>query len=183
LYRPGKGDLLYCRKVSFRKEMLMKKLMLLVGVLALCLSGCGSDERDQLISSAKDEIDKAGSNLDTIRENVQKWEKEKKETEKANLLKNAVNATAALSKNAQMFQAIKGRADRLEPSTPEQRKELVDKYRDRFASAIDEVNKKRIALNKTIAEAEKLPERAALAELKISLQKAQGDFENLVKQR
>lgn len=160
----------------------MKKLLLLAGVLAFFLPGCGTDERERLISSAKDEIDKAASNMASIKDNIVKWEKEKKVTEKTKLLKNAVDGTAALTKNAQVFQAIKGQADRLEPGTPDSRKELVDKWRDRFATAIDNVNKERIALNDTIARAEKI-NKADLAELKISLQKAQGDFENLVKQR
>lgn len=160
----------------------MKKLFLLAGVLAISLPGCGTDEREQLISSALDQINSATSNMAAIKDNVVKWEKEKKDTEKAKLLKNAVDGTTALTKNAQFFQAIKGKADKLEPGTPEARKELVDKYRDRFASAIESANKERLALNDAIAKAEK-KDKSSLAELKVSLQKAQGDFENLVKQR
>jgi hypothetical protein len=162
--------------------MPMKKLLLLAGALAIFLPGCGTDEREQLITSALDQINSAASNMTAIKDNVVKWEKEKKETEKNKLLKNAVDGTTALTKNAQFFQAIKGKADKLEPGTPESRKELVDKYRDRFALAIENANKERIALNDAIAKAEK-KDKASLAELKISLQKAQGDFENLVKQR
>ena len=160
----------------------MTKFLLLAGALAIFLPGCGTDERERLISSALDQINSAASNMSAIKENVLKWEKEKKESEKTKLLKNAVDQTAALTKNAQFFQAIKGQADKLEPGTPETRKELVDKYRDRFATAIDNANKERIALNDAIAKAEKT-NKTALSDLKINLQKAQGDFENLVKQR
>jgi len=162
----------------------MMKLLVLAGALAMAmvLPGCGTDERERLITQALDQLDSAANNLSTIKDNVVKWEKEKKETDKPKLLKNAVEATVALSKNAKDLQYIKGMADKLETGTPETRKEYVDKYRDRFASAIENVNKERIALTEAIARAER-KEKAPLAELKVSLQRAQGDFENLVKQR
>jgi len=159
----------------------MKKVMLFVGVLALLLPGCGTDERERLIADALDQINSAATNMATIRDNIVKWEKAK-ESERPKLLKSAIDGTQALSKNALAFQLIKGQADKLEPGTLESRKELADKYRERFAAAIENANKERIALNEAIARAEK-KEKAPLVDLKISLQKAQGDFENLVKQR
>jgi hypothetical protein len=169
--------------VSFRKEKLMKKLIGLASVMivALTLPGCGTDEREQLISSALDQINSAATNMAAIKDNVVKWEKAK-DNEKPKLLKNALESVTALSKNAQMFQLIKGKADKLEPLSPEDRKGFVDKYRDRFASAIENANKERVALNDAIARAEK-KEKTSLSDLKINLQKAQGDFENLDKQR
>jgi hypothetical protein len=169
--------------VCFRKEKLMKKMMGLAGVLSLAviLPGCGTDEREQYISAALDQIKSASDNMSAIKDSVVNWEKAKG-NEKNKHLKNALESVTALTKNAQNFQSIKGRADKLEPPTPEARKELVDKYRDRFASAIENANKERVALNEAIARAEK-KDKTSLAELKISLQKAQGDFENLVKQR
>ncbi len=169
----------------------MKNVLLPAAALAMAiiLPGCGSDEREQLIKSALVQIDSAKENMALIRDYVVKWENEKKEEEKTKLLKNAVELAGgvkdrlgALSKNALVFQNIKTQADKLEAGTPEDRKALVDKYRDRFASAIESANKERILLNEAIARAEK-KEKGPLAELKISLQKAQGDFENLVKQR
>jgi len=159
----------------------MKKVLLFAGALVLFLPGCGTDDRERLISDALEEIGKAAGNMAAIKDNIVKWEKANA-SEKPKLLKSAMDATQALSKNALMFQVIKGQADKLDPGAPESRKELVDKYRDRFASAIENANKERIALNEAIARAEK-KEKAPLADLKISLQKAQGDFENIVKQR
>jgi hypothetical protein len=161
--------------------MPMKKVLLFAGALVLFLPGCGTDEREKLIADALEEINKASGNMATIKENIVKWEKANV-SEKPKLLKSAMDATQALKKNALIFQLIKGQADKLEPGTPESRKELVEKYRDRFASAIESANKERIALNEAIARAEK-KEKAPLADLKISLQQAQGDFENIVKQR
>jgi len=159
----------------------MKKVLLFAGALVFFLPGCGTDDRERLISDALEEIGKAAGNMAAIKDNIVKWEKANA-SEKPKLLKSAMDATQALSKNALMFQLIKGQADKLDPGTPESRKELVEKYRDRFASAIENANKERIALNEAIARAEK-KEKAPLADLKISLQKAQGDFENIVKQR
>src|SRR5260370_8059273 len=136
--------------------MPMMKLLVLAGALAMAmvLPGCGTDERERLITQALDQLDSAANNLSTIKDNVVKWEKEKKETDKPKLLKNAVEATVALSKNAKDLQYIKGMADKLETGTPETRKEYVDKYRNRFASAIENVTKQPIPLPEPIARAE-----------------------------
>jgi len=161
----------------------MKKLFGFASVLsmAMFLPGCGTDEREQYISTALDQINSAATNMAAVKDNVVKWEKAK-DNEKAKLLKNAKDSVDALTKNAQNFQSIKGRADKLERPTPDEQKALVDKYRDRLASAIDNANKESMALNEAIARAEK-KDKNSLADLKVSLQKAQGDFENLVKQR
>ena len=161
----------------------MKKLFGFVSVLsmAMILPGCGTDEREQYISTALDQIKSAADNMAAIKDSIGKWEKAK-DNEKAKFLKNAQDSVTALVKNAQMFQAIKGKADKLERPTPDEQKALVDKYRDRFASAIENANKESMALNEAIARAEK-KDKNSLADLKISLQKAQGDFENMVKQR
>ena len=157
----------------------MKKLWILSGILALCLPGCGSDEREQLINKSIDQLNNAASNMATIKENIVKWEKGK-ENEKSKLLDIAEKSTVELQKSAKKLQEIKQQADKLEAPAPEDRKAFVDKFRDRYASAIEKVEKERIALNEVIARADK-NHKGSLATLKSKLQQIQGDFENLVK--
>jgi uncharacterized lipoprotein YehR (DUF1307 family) len=160
----------------------MKMLWILAAALALALTGCGGDERERLINRAIDQLTNAQTHMAAIKDSVLKWEKEKKQQEKLRLLQSAKDAAKAFRKTAKEFQKIKQEADKLDASTPEDRKTYVEKFRERFAQAIENVDKERLALNAAIARAEKTA-KGQLAELKSSLRDAQGDFESLAKQR
>jgi hypothetical protein len=167
-----------------REEMRMKKWIAWASavVVMVCLTGCGSDLREVLVGKAIDDLGKAASTIQGIRENVEKWEAETKDAEKKKFLDNAISATDTLKQVGQGFQGIKQATERLEPSSREQREELRRSFRDRLDKAIERLRKEQRSLNDAITRADGI-KKGALAELKEKLQQAQGEFEVLTKPR
>jgi len=165
----------------------MKKLIALVGTLgmALTFTGCGSDVREAVIAHAIESMNKAASGLGGIRENVEKWDKEKKDTEKTALLKKAVEGTSSLHTAAQGLQRVKQETLQLEPTPKEQREEYRTKYQDSIGKAVQRVKTEQDALNQALSQAEKNhpDQKTALTELKQKLQLAQAEFEMQAKQQ
>jgi hypothetical protein len=163
----------------------MKKLVVVGSLLSLVLTGCSSDEREGQISKTISELNKAASSLGNIRDNVEKWEKETKDSEKNRFLKQAMDGTETLKSVAQQLQLIKQTTDKLEPATKEQKEEYAQKHRNALGSALNNVNKEQTALNEALTRAEAANRNlaGALGELKQKLQLAQGEFEVLTKTR
>jgi hypothetical protein len=177
-----------CRvQVERFKELGMKKLTVLAGAFctALLLAGCSSDVREALIDGTIGSMNKAASSLTGIKDNVDKWDKEKKETDKNALLKKAIEGTNSLRTAAQGLLRVKQEAMQLEPATKEQREEYRKKYQERIAAATESVSRAQDGLNQALVNAEKNhpDQKTALTELKQKLQLAQAEFELQAKQQ
>jgi hypothetical protein len=165
----------------------MKKLIVPSGTfcLTLMVMGCSSDVRESLIARTRDNMTKAASNLSSIKENLEKWDKEKKEADKNALMKKAVEGTNNLRNVAQDLLRIKQETKQLEPATREQRDEYRQKYQASLASAAQRVLKEQEGLNQALVNAEKNhpDQKVALTELRQKLHLAQAEFELQAKQQ
>jgi hypothetical protein len=165
----------------------MKKLSARAAVIftVLTLSGCGSDLRETLISSAVGDMNKAAGSLSSIKENLEKLDKEKKNEDKVALLKKAAESTNTLRSAALGLQRVKQASLQLEPASKETRDEYREKYQDRLRAAVQRLEKEQKGLNEALIQAEKKhpDQKKELAELKQKLQLAQGEFELQAKQQ
>jgi hypothetical protein len=165
----------------------MKKLLVLAGTLCVTLTvcGCGSDLREDLINGTTESMNKASSTLVAIKENVEKWDKEKRDNEKTALLKKAAESTKSLHSAAQGLQRVREEAARLKPATDEVRDDYREKFKKNIAAAVERLDKETKGLNQALLQAEKNhpDQKAALTELKQKLQLAQAEFERQAKQQ
>lgn len=159
----------------------MKRAFWPVYSIVMCgLLGCGSDVRESLVVMAVKQVGDAATNLGNIKENVEKWEKETKDPEKARHIKTAIEATERLKRNGQTLQEIKQEAAKLDPISPEEKEELGKNFRKRLQTDVDRLSKEMNALNQTMARAEKAS-KSGIADLKQKLQVAQSEFEVLTR--
>ncbi|MBM4067909.1 MAG: hypothetical protein FJ271_03055 [Planctomycetes bacterium] len=148
--------------------------------MCLGLIGCSSDTRETLVSVAVKQMNDAASNMASIRQSVEKWEKEPKE--KAKYLKLAGDAAERLKKNGQAFQEIKQQADKLDVLTQQEKEEQAKTFEKSLRGALTTVTKEMAALNQTMARAEKV-DKTGISDLREKLRQAQSEFEVLSRQR
>lgn len=162
----------------------MRRGLWLCGMVAMTvgLAGCGSDMREVLVSTAVKQMNDAASNLASIRETVDKWEREKETKDKEKLIKSASETAERLKRNGQNFQEIKQQAEKLEPLSQQDKDELGKSFSKSLRGALDRVTKEMNALNETMARAEKVS-KTGIADLRQKLQHAQSEFEVLSRQR
>lgn len=148
--------------------------------MCLVLVGCGSDQRETLVSEAVKQMNEASGNMVSIRQSVEKWEKEPKE--KTKYLKAAGEAAERLKKNGQSFQFIKQQAEKLEALTQQEKDDLAKSFSKNLRGALDSVAKEMTALNATMARVEKT-DKTSISDLREKLRQAQSEFEVLSRQR
>jgi hypothetical protein len=165
----------------------MKKLIVLACTffLALTVAGCGGDQRADLIGRVLTNVNKASTSMTTIKENLEKLDKEKKDTDKAALVKKAIEGTNTLAAAAKELHQIKQESLTIEPASKEQIEEYRDKQRDAIRAAVKRVSEAQTAMNAALVHAEKNhpDQKNGLTELRQKLHVAQAEFELQVKQQ
>jgi hypothetical protein len=138
----------------------MKRLVQAGGVLGVCivLAGCGSDSREGLISDTITMMNQAATEVGLIQKAVGTAVKEVEggKSNKLNLAA-AMKAADKLKETGDKTLEIKARIEMVKAQiTDEDRKTYADNKREEINAAFKDLLAKQVALDKTLAEAEKL---------------------------
>ena len=156
----------------------------LVWLLPIGLVGCASDPREARINSAINYLTRAASDIREIKEKVADSIK-KAENKKlaAAPLKEAYTAIESLKNLAKEMQKVKQDIEALAASTSKDDSEaLAQKFRGKLTAEMTSIAEERLALEKTIREAEAI-EPGVAEELRSKLTEAEGNFVMLARHR
>ena len=167
----------------------MKRSFILGAALLSCslLAGCSSETHEGLISDTITLIEQAGSDVSTIKNQVNDAVKKLEDGKAKTLeLKDAVKAADALKKTGEKAQEIKRRIEYArEKVTDEERKIYANHQKSRLNDAFKNLLKLREELRKSLDAAEKTSGenyKTAVNDLRKKIEDAQSPFESLSRQ-
>lgn len=162
----------------------MKRVLVLVSVLGLCVSvvGCGSDPREGLVAATVNDLGNAATKVANIKAKIEDAVK-KTEAGKTPDFKEAILEVDALKKIAKEMQELKMKTESLkDKTTEEERKALADQYREQVANVVERLSKTRKELIEAIASVES-QHKDAFKPVRDKLVEAEGEFEAISRQR
>jgi Zn-dependent oligopeptidase len=172
------------------KESGMNRLAVLGGtfLVALCLSGCGGNPRDEETINALSKFDNAAGTIKGVREAVDKAvknaeAKRRKLTEDD--FKDAVKAAEKLPEVGKQLLEVRSKIEVLqEKTTEEEKEELAKKYSDRLTGLFTTLSAEAKAMDAALARAEGIAgSEDAVKNFRKALKKNQEEFVMLTKAR
>ena len=169
----------------------MKKgLAFVAGLMLVCVSGCASDPRDELVNHTISLLNTTKTKVENIREEVEKAiAKFEKEPQKGLDLKESNRTCDELKLHVKELQETEARIRERVYShalNEEQRKELLNKHRERIEDGILKLDAETKTLNQKVAALEKMAQdpasEAVFKEFRTKLSEAQAGFEGLARQ-
>jgi pyruvate/2-oxoacid:ferredoxin oxidoreductase beta subunit len=164
----------------------MKKgLVLAAAWMLFFLSGCGSDQRETLANHALTMLDDTNTKIVAVRERI---EDAMKKMDKGLNLQDAMRACEELKRKGKELQNTYNAIHALRDPVPEEeRKQYVERLRERIQSGILKLNDETLLLNSKFRELQETAQdptsKAAVEELEKKLKEAQGEYDSLARQR
>lgn len=169
--------------------------LIMLGLAATLLSGCGETGREGPIVNVVNRLNTSAVQVKTIDDRLKEVKNLKKQYDEAaeadkrstkeNLdkkLNEVHNAIDDLKVQAQKLLEEMRRAERAPPATTEEEKtELARKYQSRVADSLKQLYDARLELAGTFKEAREVLETKTFNELDQRFKEAEGEFENLAR--
>ncbi len=164
--------------------MLRRILCWSVVLFPLGLAGCSTDQLEGYITSTIDLMKHASNEVGTIKDRVNDAIKKAEDKKlSAKELKEATGAIDSLRELGKKMQIVKQKADAAGATiTAEQKEEFRQRYQQKLNSALADLEEQRVALQKTLQEAEAM-DAEGIRELRTQLTQAEGVFAVLARQR
>lgn len=164
----------------------MRKGMVLVStLLSLFLVGCGSDQREGLVTKAVELLDVTHSKVASIHKQID--EAVKKQGSGQLNLQDAIRAANELKEKGIELQQTAAMIRSLrEPVSTDERNKLREQFQERIEGSMAKLDAETVVLNKKMAELEKMDldsvSKAAVEDLSKKVKEAQGEFDKLARQ-
>jgi hypothetical protein len=165
----------------FMRRMVCRWLVVLAPVI---IAGCSSDPRDEYIDKAVKYINDAANELGAIKDRVNAAIKGTKDNKlSAKELREASANVETLRDLGKKMQLVKQQTDGLGASTNDEEKaDLRQRYQKRVQDALATLEEERVALQKTLQEAEAI-DPDGIRDLRNQLTQAEGIFAVLARPR
>ncbi len=157
-------------------------------VVAAGLAGCGSDQRENLISDVNKIMDSATSKLRQVKESLSDALKKEKVAEVNKELDNAIAAADKIKEDGKALLELDRRikqATEKKPLSKEEIEEFKEKYRPQLERAVENLDKEQraVEVKLTEVEAKHSGAREKILDLRKKLREAQADFETIAKRQ
>jgi len=162
----------------------MKRTIVLAGTVCLVagLAGCSSNPGEAQLNADIGAMRKAAAQCRVIKDKVNEALAKSKDNKLD--LKAAVNAVIQLKEDGKEMQLIREHTDLVKDNTtPEQRQDLVKRFKEKFEEAGVELQKAEEEMDAAIRKADEHGPKEAVEELKKTLVLAMHEFEMLAKQQ